>query len=93
MERAGLLHQGDDEEAYEQWDLAALLAPEPTRWQQSESISQYMSFLWEDLWIWYENLDWQIVKEYIVNFLERFYIPISVSELRFFLFSLLLCLF
>jgi hypothetical protein len=56
---------------------------EPSRWEQSESFSEYLYFLWMDLLYWYEQQDVTVYKEYMRHFLDRFTVNITFDDVMF----------
>lgn len=86
LERSGLMqHQTDNEDNIQhlqQMDLSAFFAPPPTRWEQSENICDYFYLLYADCVDWWENVNWQEIRDSIVYFLDKFAISITVSVLK-----------
>lgn len=86
LERSGLLqnHANTDEniQHLQQIDLSAFFAPPPSRWEQSENLFDYFHLLYIDFLEWWENVDWQEIRDYIIYFLDKFTISITVSQIR-----------
>lgn len=63
------------------YDFQSFFAPPPTRWEQSENIGEYLSFVWQDWMDWCSTLDFKVVQEGIIYLLERFTVKITVSSI------------
>jgi hypothetical protein len=68
------------EEEFSAYDFQAFFAAPPTRWEQSENIGEYLSFIWQDWVEWYSTLDFKVVQDGILYLLERFTIKITVNQ-------------
>lgn len=84
-DRNSLLLTRMDDEGANGMDLAAFFAPPPTRWEQSEGILDYFYLLYVDTVEWWEEFDWEVLKDYIIYFFERFSLSITV-RINFFYF-------
>jgi hypothetical protein len=67
-----------DENTLKMMELEALFGRPPSRWEQSESFSDYLSLCYDDFLDWYENLDFDVVKGAFTYFLDKFSLSITV---------------
>jgi hypothetical protein len=67
-----------DENTLQMMELQALFGRQPSRWEQSESFSDYLSLCYEDFLDWYEELDFDVMKGAFTYFLDRFSLSITV---------------
>jgi hypothetical protein len=67
-----------DENTLQMMELQALFGRPPSRWEESESFSDYLSLCYYDFLDWYENLDFDVVKGAFTYFLDKFSLSITV---------------